>query len=469
MRAVLSTLLVWFELFVLGYFVVINTLYLVCAGFACVALTRHRRRWTPRELGSVMRSPATPGVSIVVPAYNEEAGIVATVRSLLMLNYPQFEVIAVVDGGTDRTLTRLQEAFALVRAPASHQQVATTAPVLGVYRSARVREVVAIEKQNGGKADAINAGLNAARFPLVCVIDADSVLEAHALTRAVLPFIEDARTVAAGGIVRIGNGCAIEGGRVTEVRAPASWLGRFQVVEYLRAFLAARVAHSACNALLIVSGAFGVFRRDVVLAAGGFDTGTVGEDMELVVRLHRQLIERGTPYRIVFQPDPVVWTEAPETFAVLGRQRNRWQRGTAQVLTRHAAMLGNPRYGRIGLLALPYYLVFELLGPLIELLGLALTVGGLALGVLDWRFAQLMFLAAILYGTLISVASVLLEELSFRRYLHLADVLTLLAAAVLENFGYRQLTTWWRLRGLVDYWRGQHAWGVMTRKGLSAA
>jgi cellulose synthase/poly-beta-1,6-N-acetylglucosamine synthase-like glycosyltransferase len=467
MRELLVTFVTAFELGFLGYFVVVNTLYLGFSVFAYLALLHHRRRWTARELGAVMRSPATPGVSVLVPAFNEETGIVDTVRSLLLLNYPQFEVIVISDGSTDRTLEVLQQAFGLIRAPGSAARRLPSAEVRGIYRSVTLREVVVIDKANGGKADALNAGINAARFPLVCCIDADSIVEEHALTRAVLPFIEDPRTVAAGGIVRIGNGCRVDAGRVTEVRAPRAWLATFQVVEYLRAFLAARVTHSAFNVLLIVSGAFGVFRRDVVLEAGGFNPDTVGEDMELIVRLHRHCLEQNRPYRIVFQPDPVVWTEAPETAAVLARQRNRWQRGTLQVLEQHRSMLGQPRYGRIGLVAMPYYLVFEALGPVIELVSLVVTVLALILGLVDLKVAQLVFMAAVLYGTMISVASVLLEELSFRRYLRLLDVFTLLAAAVLENFGYRQLTGWWRLRGTIDYWRGVSGWGTMTRKGLA--
>ena len=284
-----------------------------------------------------------------------------------------------------------------------------------------------------------------------------------------LPFLENPTTVAVGGIVRIGNGCVIDQGRVTDVRAPRGLLARFQIIEYLRSFLAARVTQSAMNSLLIVSGAFGVFRRDVVIAAGGWRTDTVGEDMEIIVRLHRFCRENDRPYRVVFQPDPVVWTEAPETLAVLSRQRNRWQRGTLQVLGAHSAMFGRPRYGRIGLIALPYYAIFEGIGPIVELVGVLNTVLGLAFGLIDWRVAQLFIMAAILYGTMISVASVLLEELSFRRYLRMLDVCRLLTAAVLENFGYRQLTTWWRLQGSIDYWKGRMHWGAMARKGLSTS
>ena len=271
-----------------------------------------------------------------------------------------------------------------------------------------------------------------------------------------------------GGIIRIVNGCTVEAGRVTEVRLPRHWLARFQVVEYLRAFLGGRVAMSAANALLIVSGAFGVFRRSVVIEAGGFRTDTIGEDMEVVVRLHRLQRQRERPYRIVFQPDPVCWTEVPESTAILANQRNRWQRGTLQVLTAHAAMMGSPRHGVVGLFALPYFAIFEAASPVVEGLGYVVNAVGLAAGLVDVLFAQLFFLTAIAYGALISVISVLLEEVSFRRYPRVRDLLLLAAIGVIENFGYRQLTTWWRLQGTVDFFRGRQGWGRMVRKGFGA-
>jgi len=469
LRDTVARALVYFDLGVLAYFLAINTLYLVFSVVAYLHLRQHRKRWTARELGAVVRSPATPGISVVAPAYNEEATVEESLRSLLLLNYPQFEVVLVNDGSKDRTLQVVIDKFELVRAPAAYAEPLPTQPVRGVYRSLANRDLVVIDKQNGGKADAINAGVNAARFPLVCVIDADSLLEDHALTRAVLPFIEDPDTVAAGGIVRIANGCTVERGRVTDVTLPTSALARFQVVEYLRAFLAGRVAQSAANALLIISGAFGIFKRDALLAIGGFNHDTIGEDMELVTRLHRVYRERQQRYRIVFQPDPVCWTEAPESRTVLARQRNRWQRGTLQVLSYHRHMLFNPRYGVVGLFAMPYYLLFEALGPVIEMAGYVVTFVAIPLGLLDVRFAQLLFLSAVMYGTMISLLSVVLEEISFRRYLRVSDLLTMVLFGFLENFGYRQLTTWWRLQGVVDFLRGKQGWGAMTRKGFAQA
>ena len=242
----------------------------------------------------------------------------------------------------------------------------------------------------------------------------------------------------------------------------------FQTIEYLRAFLAGRVAQSAVNGLLIISGAFGLFKRDAVVDVGGFRSDTIGEDMELVTRLHRVYRERGCRFRIVFQPEPICWTEAPESLRMLGRQRNRWQRGTLQALGYHVRMLFNPRYGVIGLLAMPYYVVFEAVGPIIELAGYGLTALAIPFGLLDWRFAELFFLAAVVYGSLLSVAAVVLEELSFRRYPKVTDLLRLVAYGVLENFGYRQLATWWRIVGVIDHVRGKRGWGTMKRKGFAA-
>ena len=456
-----------FDLGVMVYFLSINTLYLVFSLVAFYRLMQHRRRWTTRELDVVMRSPATPAISLIAPAYNEEATIEQSLRSLLLLNYPQFEVIVVNDGSKDQTMAAMIGAFDLLNAPIAYAQPLHSQKVRGLYRSLDHPDLVVIDKENGGKADAINAGINAARHPLVCVIDADSILEEHALTRAVLPFIEDPTTVAAGGIIRIVNGCSVDAGRVVKIAPPSSWLARFQVVEYLRAFLGGRVAMSAINALLIISGAFGLFRRDSVIQAGGFKHDTIGEDMELVVRLHKMYRDRGEPCRVVFQPDPVCWTEAPETTKILASQRNRWQRGTWQVLSYHASMIGNPKYGAVGMLAMPYYVLFEALGPIIEASGYVVTLLGWAFGLLNVVYAQLLFLVAVVFGALISLTAVLLEEVSFRRYPKTRHLLLFAACGILENFGYRQMTTWWRLKGVIDFFRKKQGWGVMTRKGFA--
>ena len=467
MREWISQALMVFDLGVLAYFLVINCLYLVFSVIAFFALVQHRRRWTSRALDVVMRSPATPAISVIAPAYNEEATIEQSLRSLLLLNYPKFEVVVVNDGSKDKTVQRMIDAFGLMQAPVVYQQPIQTQAVRALYRSLDNPDLVVIDKANGGKADAINAGINAARHPLVCVIDADSILEPEALLRAALPFVESPHTLATGGIIRIVNDCKVESGRVTRIGMPASWLARFQVVEYLRAFLSGRVAMSSLNALLIISGAFGLFRREAVIEVGGFRHDTIGEDMEIVARLHRRWRDTGRPYRIVFQPDPVCWTEAPESRKILASQRNRWQRGTCQVLSYHLPMLMNPKYGSVGLFAMPYFLIFEAAGPLIEVSGYLVTAVAVTFGMIDVVFAQLLFLAAIVFGAMISLTSVLLEEMSFRRYPRVRHLLLLAALGVIENFGYRQLTTYWRLKGVIDFVRKKQGWGVMTRKGFA--
>ncbi|MDX6470241.1 MAG: hypothetical protein QOF75_2044, partial [Gaiellaceae bacterium] len=313
-----------------------------------------------------------------------------------------------------------------------------------------------------------NTGVNAARHPYVCAVDADALLEENALLSVMKPILDDPDLVAAtGGIVRIANGCRIDHGRVLEVRLPRSSLATFQVVEYFRAFLVGRVGWSRLGSLLIISGAFGLFRRSLVEAVGGWWTDTVGEDVELVIRLHRYLRERGEDYRIAFVPDPVCWTEAPEDIRTLSRQRRRWQRGLAESLWRHRRVLGNPRYGVLGLVAFPYFVLFELVGPAIEALGLPAVVAAYAVGGISLQFVGAFLLVSILLGVLLSVSALALEELSFRRHTRNRDVGRMLLFAVLENFGYRQLADMWRLLGLVDVVRRKRAWGDMRRRGLA--
>jgi|FLYL01.1.fsa_nt_gi cellulose synthase/poly-beta-1,6-N-acetylglucosamine synthase-like glycosyltransferase len=459
-----------FEVFswtILAYFTVLNLAYLVFTVVAWRELSRHRHGRETAPIEEIFRSPLTPPVSILLPAYNEEAGIVDSVRSLLQLRFPQYEVVVVDDGSTDGTLDRLVEAFELVPVRKVMRTDLETAPVRATFASSRFPRLVVVSKENGGKADALNAGLNAARYPLVCSIDADALLEPDALLRVVAPFVQDpARVVAAGGIVRIANGCLVDDGRVVEVGLPSAHLPALQVVEYFRAFLVGRVGWSRINALLIISGAFGLFDRSLVLEAGGYATDTVGEDMELVVRLHRRMCEARRPYRVVFVPDPVCWTEAPETLIGLGRQRRRWQRGLIETMVRHRRIVGNPRYGALGLLAAPYFMVFEMLGPVVELAGYLVVPLAWGLGLLAPAFALAFFLLAVVTGTLLSVSALALEELSFRRHQRTRDIVRMLVYAVVDNLGYRQLTNLWRLLGIVDVLRGTTGWGEMERTGF---
>ena len=460
----------WFGALVLGYFVLLNGVYLALTAGALFSLRRYAGRLEALDVADVLLLGGAPPVTLLAPAYNEEATCVQSVRSLLALEYADYEVLVINDGSKDGTLRALTEAFDLVpafRSPTA--EIPTKGAVRQVYRSRHQPALWVIDKENGGKADALNAGLDHVRTPLFCAIDADSLLERDALSRIVRPFLEDDRTVAAGGSIRIANGCEVRGGMVTRVEVPGNLLARIQVVEYLRSFLAGRVGWGALDATLIISGAFGMFKRGAVVEAGGYDHTTVGEDMELVVRLHRHCRARGIPYRVAFVPDPVAWTECPESLRVLGRQRSRWQRGLAEVLWRHRSMLFNPRFGAIGLVAMPYFFFLEMLGPLIEAAGYLLFALMLVLGTAsgDWTVAFLLLAFAL--GTALSLAAIGLEELTFRRYPRTGQVLGLMFTAVIEAVGYHQLSTWWRLQGLWAAVRQRGGWGEMTRKGFGTA
>ena len=469
MPPVLEDLLRWYTGFILVFFFAINSYYLVLtvAGFwRTLQVFREVRRPDQRRL---LRSPLTPPVSVLAPAFNEEANVVENVRSLLMLDYPLYEVILINDGSRDRTLGHLVDAFDLRKSARNFQQVLPSRPIRGVYESATYPNLVVVDKVNGGKADALNAGLNLSLYPIFCAIDADSILEPDALLRLVRPFIDaPGVTIAAGGVVRVANGCEIHGGRVHKVRLPRRPLPLMQIVEYLRAFLFGRMGWSTGNSLLVISGAFWLVDKKAAIQSGGYATDSVGEDMELVVRMHRQRRERRQPYRIGFVPDPICWTEVPEKLRVLRRQRTRWQRGLIDTLLRHRVMLGSPRYGSVGMVALPGFLVFEMLSPLIEMSGYLLLPVLWWSGMLNLSLAGTFFVLSLMYMVLVSALAVLLEDLAFRRYPTVRDLGRLLVGAILENFGYRQITVWWRILAFWEYLRGDLSWGAMERRGVSA-
>ncbi|HEX5538589.1 MAG TPA: glycosyltransferase [Methylophilaceae bacterium] len=406
-----------------------------------------------------------PPVSLLVPAYNEEATIASSLRSMLQLSYARYEIVVVNDGSRDNTLQVLQREFSLVPFPEAYRVRIASKPVRGIYRSTLHPNLRVIDKENGGKADALNVGINASRYPLFCGVDADTVLQRDSLQRIVLPFLEDHRVVATGGTVRIANGCEVSGGFLTRIGLPTNLLALFQVVEYLRAFLFGRLGWSALGGLLIISGAFGVFRKEVVIEAGGYRTDTVGEDMELVVRMHRLLRSQRRAYRVVFLPDPVCWTEAPEDMRTLKNQRVRWQRGLAESLSSNFGLMFSRNGGAPGWLAFPFMMVFEWLGPLIEVLGYVLMTLFFVFGMISWQVFAVFLFAAISFGLLLSISGLLLEEISFHLYKKPSHLLGLLFAVIMENFGYRQLNSVWRLMGL---WRwmvgGKGKWGDMKRK-----
>jgi cellulose synthase/poly-beta-1,6-N-acetylglucosamine synthase-like glycosyltransferase len=452
---------------VIGYVAVANCYWSALVLAAGVELVDHRRRHDQEQVEMLLGSSILPRVSMLAPAHNEEATVGESVRGLLTLQYPNLEVVLVNDGSTDATMEELASRFDLQPLHPVYRHVVPTKPVRGLYRSRSMPSLVVVNKDNGGKADSLNAGLNIATGALVCAIDADTLIEPDGLLRVVQPFLASEEVLASGGTIRVANGSVVRGGRVVVPRAPRRPLPGIQSVEYLRAFLFGRLGWNRLGGNLIISGAFGLFQRDALREIGGYQSDSIGEDMELVVRLRRRSLERGESGRVVFVPDPVAWTEAPGSLRVLGRQRDRWQRGLADVLVRHRRLIGNPRYGALGLVVAPYFVVVELVGPAVEVVGLVGLAVGAALGLVDASLAVLFALVAYGWGLLFSFWALALDELATRRYQRFSDRLLLVGWALLEPLGYRQLITVWQLRGLVRYLRGRSEWGTMVRRGFA--
>lgn len=460
-NATVEILLVW-------YFFALNAGYLILSLLAFREVHRHLLRSIYGGYEQISRSPLTPSISVIVPAYNEEVGIALTLNNLLHLDFMRYEVIVINDGSTDGTLESLKNAFHLEPAPDNARKALPCAPVRAIYRSTRHHNLIVVDKENGGKADALNAGLNFASHPYFCSIDADVIMEADSLQRVMQSVIEsDRRVIAVGGIIRVANGCRIEKGRIVEVLMSGNPLVVFQIVEYFRAFLCGRTGFSRFNGLMIISGAFGVFERALVIDIGGYRVHTVGEDMDLVTRLHAHMREKGDhAYRIKFVPDPVCWTEVPTNFRVLARQRRRWQRGLLEVLEDNARMFLNPRYGMVGMIGYPFFFLFEAWGVFIEFFGYIFFAVMWWRGSIQGDFALAFLFVAIVCGWALSLSGIVLGEMTPKHYPKLRHLLGLVAFGLLENFGYRQFTTILRILGNFDHLTGFGGWGRMERRGL---
>ena len=435
--------------FFLLYFIAINIGYILLNLLSIRALKNYMEAEGLAELPA--HSGYEPPISILIPAYNEEARIVDLVRSLLQLDYPEFEIIVVNDGSKDNTLAVLQNEFSLVLFPEAYWQRLKGKGVRAIYRSSAHPNLRLIEKEHGGKADALNAGINASRYPLFCAVSADSILQSDSLRRAVQPFLENPLTVASGGAVRIANDCEMQNGFLTGIALPKSGLATMQVVESMRTFLFGAMGWSQLNAVLIISGAFGLFRKETVIEAGGYLSDTSGEDMELIVRLHHMLRVKGIPYRITFVPDPIFWTKAPENSRALKTKRVNWQRRLAESLNFNMSLLFNRKGGTVSWLAFPFVIIFEWLGPMFEVMGYIFMISGFALKLISWQVFSVFLLVAVGFGMMLSVTALLLEELSFHIYPRTTQLAKLLIAVVLENFGYRQRISLWRFMGLLRW------------------
>lgn len=470
MKEFLVPFIQWFFVASIGYFLFANLTYLLLLVLAFIDIRKSRLK-APLLIKELKATPPAfaPAISLIAPAYNEGKSIIAAVRSFLSLNYPSLEIIVVNDGSKDDTLEQMISYFKMYPEEMFQDPRVQHKPIKGTWRSSIHPHLILVDKENGRKADANNAGVAVAKNPIICAVDSDSILEEESLLRIALPFFEDPDlTIASGGTIRVLNGSTTKYGRVMTQRLSREPLVMYQNVEYVRAFLCGRVGWNALGATLVISGAFGLFHREAVVACGGYDHESLGEDMELIVRMHkyyRETLDRD--YRIVFVPDPVCWTEVPFDLATLKKQRVRWSRGLAETMGKNKSLF-HPRYKLMGLYAMPYYFFVELLGPIIELVSWFCVIVGAYYGIINREMIAIFFLIGIVFGIFMTIMAIMIEEIYFRKESRIRELFWMTFYGLIETFGYRQLNSYWRLKGLWEHFRGSASvWGEMKRKGIS--
>ncbi|MDP4267745.1 MAG: glycosyltransferase [Bacteroidota bacterium] len=456
-----------FDYLIMSYTFVICLSYLILGLVSATILINHNRKSQFADYHIIHSSPFAPTISIIAPAYNESKTIVDNIRALLALHYNIFEVIIVNDGSTDDSIDKVIKEYELEKVDYFVNPIIPTKEIKGVYRSQNkaFTNLTVIDKINGGKADALNAGLNVSKYDYFLAIDVDSVIDPIALLKLIKPIIEasDKKVIATGGAVRIVNSCNVNNGNIVNIEIPRNFWAKFQILEYTRAFLMGRIAWSKLNGLLLVSGALGLFDKKIAIECGGYSNETVGEDMELVVRMRRHMYERKIKHEVVYIPDPLCWTEVPETIKTLSRQRNRWTRGTMGTLFMHKKVFFNPKYGSMGMIGYPYWFFFEWLAPLIEFSGIVYFAIMAITGHVNWSYFILLLAFIYLFAVAFSFFSILYEELTFHKYYKRLQILKLFLTAIIEPFFYHQMTVFWAIKGNIAYWMGEKGWGVMER------
>lgn len=457
--------------FILVYSCLLFGTYFILATFSALDIMKYIRRNSFIDYRDILAAPSAPSISIIAPAFNESKTIVENVRSLLNIHYVNFEVIIVNDGSKDNTLQMMIDEYMLEPVTFAFEQKLESKPIRAVYKSKMpsLNKLTVIDKVNGGKADALNSGINVSKYDLFAAIDVDCILEYESLLKMVKPFMEQSENenvIAVGGVVRIVNSCEVREGKIIQVNLPNDIIPRVQVLEYIRAFLLGRMAWSRLNGLILISGAFGMFDKKVTIAVGGYNHKTVGEDMELVIRMRRYMEEKKKKYRIVYLPDPLCWTEAPSNLKILGKQRNRWTRGTAETLWIHKKLIFNPRYHFLGMISMPFWFLFEWLAPIVETTAFLYLIMMAFLGILNVELFITLFLLIYVFAIMYSTAAILFEELSFHQYKKKRDILRLLATALIEPIIIHPITVYYAIRGNLDLLTGVKNWGDMKRKGF---
>ena len=447
--------------------------YIVLALISIFETVNYMKKNSFVNYKDIISSSISPSISIIAPAYNETLNIVENVRSLLSLHYASYDVIIVNDGSKDDSLEKLIKAYDLVKIEYTINNQIPTKPLReGVFKSTNPAfdKLIVVDKENGGKADALNTGLNISSNKYVACIDVDCLLVEDSLQKMIKPFLEsnEAKVIASGGVIRIANSCIIKDGKLIDVNLPKNIIVRGQILEYLRAFLLGRMAWSKLNGLLVISGAFGMFDKKIAIEVGGYDTNTVGEDMEIIVRMRRYMEEQKTTYKVAYIPDPLCWTEAPDNFKIFISQRNRWTRGTIETLKKHKKIGFNPNYNVLGKLSYPYWLIFERYAPIIEVVGIFYFIFLIFIGKVEWDYAIAFIVLAYLFTVLFSIITIITEELTYHQYKKKGIVLQLIFTALLEPIINHPVILYSAIKGNYDYYFNKKIkWGEMVRKGMS--
>lgn len=462
-----------FNYYLIYYSTAVNSIYIIILVFSFIGVTKQSKYWNLKKITFLFKKSIMPSISVIAPAFNEEATIIESANSLLNLKYPDYELIIVNDGSRDNTLQALIQYYDLEKVDVIIDDKLKTMPIRGVYRNKTMPKLIVVDKVNGGKADSLNSGINISSKDYFCGIDADSLLETDALLKLTSQMVdEEVECPAMGGNIFPVNGCSVDKGMLTRLKIPNNNIARIQTIEYIRAFMAGRVGWAYLDCLLIISGAFGLFKKDRIIEIGGYLTSsgkykkdTVGEDMELVVRLSRHMIEKKEKFKINYAFNANCWTEVPESYNILKKQRDRWHRGLIDILIFHKKIIGNPKYGKIGVIAFPYFFIFEMMGPLVEIQGYFMIVLAVIFGILNTKIALLLFISTILMGILISLSSLFMAEKE-TEYFTIKELMILILYSFIENFGPRQLISLWRVSGYINSLKKPKGWGKMERKGF---
>lgn len=457
-----------------GFAITATISYMVLAIISAFETVNYMKKNSFVNYTNILSSSISPSISIIAPAYNESLNIVENVRSLLSNHYVNYDVIIINDGSNDDSLDKLIKAYDLVKVDYLINNQLPTKPLRkGVFKSKNpaFEKLIVVDKENGGKADALNFGLNISTHKYVACIDVDCLLQEDALQKMIKPFLESTneKVIAAGGVIRIANSCVIKDGKLLDINLPNNKIVKGQILEYLRAFLLGRMAWSKLNGLLVISGAFGLFDKKIALEVGGYDTKTVSEDMEIIVRMRRHMEEKKAKYRVAYIPDPLCWTEAPDNYKIFISQRNRWTRGTIETLKKHKKIGFNPNYKALGTISYPYWLFFERLAPIMEIIGLIYFLILIFNGYVVWIYAVSFLVVAYLFNVLFSIITIITEELTYHQYSKKGMGWQLVKTAFTEPILNHPFILYAALKGNFDYYFNKKIkWGEMTRKGISS-